>query len=359
MSPAFSVYLEGVRVFATLLVFVAHGLALYQPFTAWAGEAHLGRDGVVVFFVLSGYVISWCASRKEPSPLDFAVHRAARIYSVAIPAIALGATVSLVMWSTGSLTQPEYPLLKPWLYLPVYLGFLGNHWHLVEAPPQNFPYWSLNFEVWYYIIFGLAFYLRRPWGWLMSVLAMALAGPEILLLMPLWLLGSLLYFRGMASPWPPVWARAMLLLTALLYLVTKVLKLDDLIDRGSPAVFALVWPSSRSPTQLLGDYWIGLIVALHLAAAARASLRVDARFARLLRWMAARSFSTYLYHIPLFTLFGLVLSDRDSAWHYIGVMLAALVSIDLLSRVTEQRKDAWRRAFTWMARPWRGTARHA
>src|SRR6476661_139369 len=160
MTPSFSVYLEIIRITATLLVFVAHSSSFYQPLAALNEEAKLGRDGVVIFFVLSGYVISWCASEKERSPLVFAINRASRIYSVAIPAILLGAMSSLfIAYYTGS-HEIDYPFQKPWLYLPIYLSFIGNFWSLNEVPPQNFPYWSLNYEVWYYVIFGVFFYVR-------------------------------------------------------------------------------------------------------------------------------------------------------------------------------------------------------
>ena len=52
MTPSFSVYLEIIRITATLLVFVAHSSSFYQPLAALNEEAKLGRDGVVIFFVL-------------------------------------------------------------------------------------------------------------------------------------------------------------------------------------------------------------------------------------------------------------------------------------------------------------------
>ena len=53
-----------------------------------------------------------------------------------------------------------YVLDKLYVYVPFHLLFLGQHWSLTEVPPYMEPYWSLNYEAWYYLLFGLACYLR-------------------------------------------------------------------------------------------------------------------------------------------------------------------------------------------------------
>ena len=54
MTPALSSYLELVRVVATLIVFISHSSAMYAPLAAISWLDRFGRDGVVIFFVLSG-----------------------------------------------------------------------------------------------------------------------------------------------------------------------------------------------------------------------------------------------------------------------------------------------------------------
>lgn len=349
MTPALSAHLELVRVLATLLVFLAHSLSLYQPWAAWAEQVHLGRDGVVVFFVLSGYVISWCADRKEPSLRAFVVHRAARIYSVALFGIALGILASLAVAATKGNWADFYQFRKPWLYLPIYLSFTGGHWTLTENPPNNFPYWSLNCEVWYYILFAIVFYARTSWRWVAAAAVAITVGPQTMALAPLWLMGAGAYFlrdRWKGGPAASLWV---LLLTTIGYLGSKLLGIDDRLDSWGLPLWQGFFPGDAPPNQLFGDYWLGALVTLHLVAAQRAVPRMPTVMEAGIRWLASHSFSFYLYHIPLFTILSLVWTDRGSMSAYASILATSTVAILVLARFSEHRKDVFRHAFERLA----------
>src|SRR5260221_5563674 len=55
----------------------------------WLIPHHAGHSAVVIFFVLSGYVITYVASERETTLRDFALSRCARIYAVAVPTLIL------------------------------------------------------------------------------------------------------------------------------------------------------------------------------------------------------------------------------------------------------------------------------
>jgi peptidoglycan/LPS O-acetylase OafA/YrhL len=66
MTPAFSVYLDLLRAAAALLVVLCH--ASNDEFGGrWLKHAfsHTGAPGLIIFFVLSGFVISWAAATRE------------------------------------------------------------------------------------------------------------------------------------------------------------------------------------------------------------------------------------------------------------------------------------------------------
>src|SRR5882672_11159660 len=89
MNPRLSLYLDLLRFAAAMLVFLDH-----------AGRKRLGGPllghlegladfAVLLFFVLSGYVIAFAGDCKERTLGSYAVARTARIYSVVVPALLL------------------------------------------------------------------------------------------------------------------------------------------------------------------------------------------------------------------------------------------------------------------------------
>src|SRR5579864_6899404 len=88
LDTGFSLYLDLVRVSAALVVLYSHTNARLLTTRVLPGEL-LGHSAVVVFFVLSGFVIAYITDTKEKTPADYAASRLARIYSVAVPALLL------------------------------------------------------------------------------------------------------------------------------------------------------------------------------------------------------------------------------------------------------------------------------
>ena len=88
IENGFSLYLDLVRFVAALSVFIAHSIQ-YNLYDGHVPLADYGHDAVIVFFVLSGLVISTTAARPTETWKTYLIARASRIYSVAIPAIAL------------------------------------------------------------------------------------------------------------------------------------------------------------------------------------------------------------------------------------------------------------------------------
>ncbi|MEX0827705.1 MAG: acyltransferase family protein, partial [Haliea sp.] len=186
-------YLDGVRFLAALWVALAHFQAWgFAPPELAALLPESGRDAVILFFVLSGFVIAHTAGRKDGR--TYVIDRAARIYSVAIP-IVLAATL-VALWGVGTGVagyERFYQADNILLYLGVYFSFLGNAWFLHEAPFGIIPYWSLNFEVWYYVLFGALFYLRGLLRILVFGAVFLAVGFKLWLLWPVWLAGVWLY----------------------------------------------------------------------------------------------------------------------------------------------------------------------
>ena len=93
MTRTLSLYLDGLRFGAALTVFVSHYAAGRISGGLFWQVSGYGRIAVLGFFVLSGFVIAWVTETRERSLEDFALSRAARPYSVIIPAFVITAAI--------------------------------------------------------------------------------------------------------------------------------------------------------------------------------------------------------------------------------------------------------------------------
>ena len=321
-----SVYLDLVRFGAAAVVVLSHLWTLVLPGhpLPWPGHA-----AVVIFFVLSGYVISH-AARPALGLRGYLHHRIARIYPVV-----LGAAVLSIVLAVAGVPALQYAGTRGSDALDVALNvsFLAQTWTNV-ALPYNGPFWSLNYEVWYYILFGIWCY--HP-GRLLLPCAALLAGPKILLLLPVWLLGVWLQ-RAM-----PVLGRR----TAwCLFLLTLAVGLVFIwADAGARIrdVMRALWPDAmeltRGSNQFVGDFLLGLVVALNFLAAGSLGMGWLCKCEKVVRYLSSFTFSMYVFHMPLAVLI----------WNGLGVhagpafALLLLIGVVGMGELTE-RRTGWYRA---------------
>ena len=192
MSAAFSLYLDLVRFGAALLVCLFHSSRIAPGQNVLMA---LGPEAVIVFFVLSGYVIAYVAETKERTLRQYFISRIARIGSVAIPAIFATGLVDFI----GYHHFPDaYPAAFQAWSLPLVrvassVLFLDQIWLVSIQLFSNVPYWSLNYEIWYYIGFACLMYADRGRRWWLFLAVCVFIGPKIMVLMPIWWLGAWLY----------------------------------------------------------------------------------------------------------------------------------------------------------------------
>src|SRR6266436_5909521 len=81
MTRTLSLYLDGLRFAAAFTVFLSHyAVGRISGGVFWP-VADYGRTSVLVFFVLSGFVIAWVTETRERSLDDYCLARVARQYS--------------------------------------------------------------------------------------------------------------------------------------------------------------------------------------------------------------------------------------------------------------------------------------
>jgi peptidoglycan/LPS O-acetylase OafA/YrhL len=323
--------------------------------TGWQDHTTLAVNAVGIFFVLSGFVIRYTTRLKYHRIGEYWVDRAARIYSVVLPAVLFTIVADLIARGVN----PGYYLGNwapyidhPALRLFTNLTFTSQVWSKSIALFSNGPFWSLSYECFYYVLYGCAFYLTGWRRWTSILLIGALAGPHILFLLPLWLLGCVIFdlydfLRGSK--------RSKLILN--LYFVVAGMIGFLLRHVAFDVVFALkarlagfFLTHHHQPINLrwtLDYYDVGIPAAFLLLWSVWAMAWLQepgpSPAARWIRVMAEGTFPLYLFHFPCLVLIAAVVPyDHASVWEK-SVILAVVLAVGIfLAKPTNQLKNLLR-----------------
>jgi peptidoglycan/LPS O-acetylase OafA/YrhL len=354
-----SLFLDFLRFGAAIVVVLGHFTA--APFIpGWPDLVDYAVAAVSVFFVISGFVISYVVSTREQNPVDYTVARLARLYSVMVPAILFcclvewicvrldPAYVARMMAVTFGPAQASHHALHFVVNTLSPLTFLNMVHNRILVPDFDPVIWSLGFEAPYYALFGIAMFTRGPLRLLLlAVLALVLGG-GVFRLLPPWLAGvALQRFLPALKP-----TRAMAIVTGLLCLlliaagcfVWPIFSIWVLLPH-THAVRYLLYGAGGSSKAYLFYFWgvlaSLLIVAAHMLEAPLSVLLVPLE--KPIRLCAGKAFAIYLFHIPLFVLaYCAIHYDRASPFADAGVFLAVIAICFLISTVTESKKLWWR-----------------
>ena len=349
MTRGLSIWLDALRVFAAIVVLLSH--VAYPRFTRGDYEIlrewNIGSDGVILFFVLSGLVIAYAAERDKSLPV-FAFNRLTRLLSVLLPAL-------LLTFAFDQIGQRISPDAYSSFYYPIELQNLllrgltmSNEWGAFDRLRlgTNGPLWSLSYEAAYYVLFAIAFYLSGVRRVALMLLAAWVFGPRVLLLMPAWLGGVLVWRWVAAGGASRMSAGHGIILSIggpLLYLVCQILNTPDalaaytagLLDGQNPrAVLAF-------SDEFIWNAMIGIFSMIHIMGMAR--LLIDYKGVhRRVRWWAGASFSIYVVHYPTLHLIDAVFPAETIARDMQFVFGSILVSL-IFAQLFERRIASFRR----------------
>jgi peptidoglycan/LPS O-acetylase OafA/YrhL len=353
MTRPFSLYLDLVRVLAALAVVAFHG-----SFDRFGGDwlkpavGHMGTDPVMVFFVLSGFVIAFVADTKERTPREYWICRLSRLWSVAVPAVVLSFALDTIGRSINPAVYipTPYAIDMPIVRALVALTFTNEIWESSIAVFSNGPYWSLSYEFWFYALFALWIFTTGNTRVIAIAVVALFVGPGVLLLLPVWLAGCWTYGRLKTRPRAPIWLGAALFVLPIALIAAAEAYWLMVAIRAwvmVPLIGHWYFDLHRSGQFLYCYFLAAMIVANFVGFAilepylGRALLACE----RPIRWAAARTFSIYLFHYPIMMLGAAILhpgTDATSAnLLIIGLGLSGAFA---LAPLTEQKKDLWRHA---------------
>jgi len=362
MNKIKSIYLDILRITSAFYVFFYHFLNYNKGemlvFSNRTVSSYINLQYlpahyfVIVFFVLSGFLITMSASKPNLSLRKFMIARLGRLYSVLIPALLFSYFVYFYLnyfsRFSGQITDHSSHLVTRFL---LNLFFLSQCWSLSSTPPINNPFWSVDYEFFYYIIIASLLLIKRRTKYIVLLTCLVIAGFKILILAPCWLLGSLLF---------KIDSRKMYLnnkLSLALFIITSVLMV--LVVSGLYTLPFTKYPGDQLfmshvlyfSWNFRADYIFSILVSSNLYALfgmSRSlekykSSRVITLFAPKIQFISNCTYTLYLFHLPLLLLFSSIrFYDNSNNYHLVILMLTVLIAIVLIARQTEFRVNLWR-----------------
>ena len=349
MSTAFSVYLDLVRFLAACLVYIYHSNQRFV-ITEILPISQYGHSAVMVFFVLSGYVIAYISDTKERDWITYSASRLSRVYSVALPAIIL----TLLLDSSGRVLMPEiytsYPYDQFMLRTLASLLFSNEVWFISITAFSNIAYWSVCYELWYYVFFGLLVFLPRRTGVFCAVLLALALGPKVMLLAPIWGLGVLLY-RWQALTKLSIGAALWLLVASTTGIIW--FHSADIAPKTTEWLRTIIGPESvlqlTHSKYFLSDTLLGILVFANFAAMRKVALQIAPlllAIKRPVRFLAGYTFSLYLLHEPLFAFWAAILhGDPSNLGYWLATTSLVAASVVIVGYFTENKRHILRAWF--------------
>lgn len=206
-----SQFLDFLRWAAALIVVIGHIDMVFEMFVSTAAQNAIfeyaslhAHAAVMVFFVLSGYVVAFATENKSDSPdytfREYYLDRWSRIFSVLWIAILLTLTIDWIgsflhqIYRDSAFVPQDLLIVRLVANLAAVQGFQGFRMQL----GTNSALWSIGYEFTYYIVFGLLYF--RPkingmrWLWCLIVIGiLSAAGAKVAFYLLIWLLGVFAY----------------------------------------------------------------------------------------------------------------------------------------------------------------------
>ena len=355
MNKPFSVYLDLVRFTAAVLVYLWHSNQRFLT-ESILPASNFGHSAVIVFFVLSGFVIAYITDTKESTLPEYAASRISRVFSVAIPAIA----ITLLLDWAGRILYPaiyNYPFDQFLTRIGGSLLMANEVWLISITSFSNVPYWSICYEWWYYVTFAMVIFLPNWRGLLLAGATLLVIGPKLILLAPVWWMGVLLYrWRGLQQ----------LSLTASSVMVALSIFGIYLFHHFETMGVSEKWLESLIGSSLvreltfskrfIADYLLGILVFVNFAGmrnllAFKGGMMLAV--AQPVRFFANYTFTLYLLHQPLFLFWAaLVRGDPAAPWYWLAVTALTMLSVGGIGFFTENQRHVLRAWIVSLFRRW-------
>jgi peptidoglycan/LPS O-acetylase OafA/YrhL len=342
-----SVTLDLLRAVAAQMVCVGHGISFFVP--AWRPtELPLMQNvGVLIFFVLSGTLITFTLIERSKQPSygfgTFFLERFARIYSGLIPALLFVVVVdAIVIYGFHEKAAAPYYTVKTFIanlfMLEAYRGILSNYLRW-SAFGSASPLWTLAIEWHIYMFVGAVFFIwarpqHRP-----LMIAIAILFCQV----PLHFLLGAFQADGVGKGLFSLWLAGACVLIALRTLDLPYWS-SLFVALCAAACFFLVTKASGEYNFLTYATLVGFLFAV-LAASQSKRLITSSSVIAVIRFFADYSFTLYLIHHTIMFAVFVITPERNLYIFAITVLISNILAI-AIAFPTEMRHREFARFLT-------------
>jgi peptidoglycan/LPS O-acetylase OafA/YrhL len=334
MTAQKSFFLDFIRISAALIVLYGHGVLIFfgdiddNPFLI----SNMRHFSVVLFFVLSGYVIGFTTKINNRGVKQYAVARLSRLSSMVIPALLVTFLIECILnyLSSNSFLVEPFSILRYFLTA----SFMNEFWLFSSAPRINGALWSVSFEFFFYLIFGVFLFTKgRVKKVIYTSIACLIAGPKILIMFPIWIAGyfAFIYNDKLLKFKNYLFFFSFLFLTYASYLYI------------GPYPYLLGYQPFYFANQFITDFITGVLFAFSIILLPDYKpLKISAKFIKQFRKIADYTFPIYVLHYPILKLCKVIMQDKlylDNQF-YLSLLLSLVISV-VLGNFFEKFRHNW------------------
>lgn len=333
LKPEASQQFNQIRGFSTVMVVLCHAylLFLYPIYpTIMLPIYLLAHACVMALFALSGFLICQSACNNIQHNGQFIIQKYAvsRINRIVPPLYFACAFLLLLYWLSPfvftngnrefihiSNTMSQANMSLSIESLLGVLFFVNGF--ITETPASNFAFWSLSFEAWFYILFGLLLLPNRKLGMMLSMLCLIVLSTlnyVFLLYICIWIAGAI-----SALLYNHQYRLTLKQIVAVIISITLILICS--------AYFGLIAFKDFLDTQkfMLAIYgtWVGILLAIMLYLISTQSIRVRLP----LQFVASSSYTVYLLHFPLLLFIYGIIQPYIYSNHWLLIIITLVMAI--------------------------------
>ncbi|NPE59842.1 acyltransferase [Dickeya dadantii] len=328
-------YLRGL---AALLVVVAHNSSMLG--SEWTKRIP-GALGVDVFFIISGFIMTFITYHTPGSPVAFIVKRFFRIWPVFFFVWLFS---FIFVYNERSFSQMACTL---YFCLQDYSQPGPTFGYSALGPP-----WTLSYEIMFYFIFSVSMYINYRYRSYICTLVFVAA-----------MTGFQLYYNGnfnfssqvspdiMVTHWWQAWIK--LISNTIMFEFIAGMLLAELMIRGiinkspcSRTVAKIAFATAAAGAVIVGPQVFGLSGGFWLALVIMISAIIlngnnETGNSRILTFLGGISYSLYLVHYPVMVFLKNHLSDSATSIERMAIFMLSIAGSILMSSVM----------FTWIETP--------